>query len=87
MRGQRRQGHVRVRVQPALVVQVLELGEPRAVALQELRVHRLKLDQNLGQECFLGQEGEVLPGDLVVVADQVVDRRGGIRVRGVDAAS
>lgn len=46
--GQRRQRHVRVRVQPTLVVQVLELCEPRAVALQELVVHRLELDQDLG---------------------------------------
>lgn len=49
MRGQGGQGHVRVRVQPALVVQVLKLCESRAVALQELVVHLLELDQDLGE--------------------------------------
>lgn len=87
MGRERGQGHECVRVQPALVVHVLKLRKPGAITAQELFVQLLKLDQDVGEEGFLGEQGQVLAGHLVVVPDQVVDGCGWVWIRCVHSTS
>lgn len=63
------EGHKSVGVEPAFVISLFELGESGAVAMEEGGVHLFELDEDVGQEGFLGEEGEALASFLVVVSN------------------
>lgn len=63
------EGHKGVGVEPAFVISLFELGESGAIAVEESGVHLFELDEDVGEEGFLSEEGEVLASLLVVVAD------------------
>lgn len=69
MRSHGGEGHKSIGVEPAFVISLFELGEPGAVAVEEGGVHLFELDEDVGEEGFLGEEGEVLARLLVVVSD------------------
>lgn len=69
MRSHGSESHKGVGVEPAFVIRLFELGKSGAVAVDEGSVHLFELDEDVGEEGFLGEEGEVLASLLVMVSD------------------
>ena len=69
MRSHGGESHKSVGVEPVFVINLFELGESGAVAVEEGGVHLFELDEDVGEEGFLGEEGEVFASLIVVVSD------------------
>lgn len=86
MRSHGREGYKRIGVKPALVISLFQLCESGSVAEEEGVVHLFELDEDVGEEGFLREECQVLAGFLVMVSDQMVDRRRWVWVCRVNSA-